>query len=148
MDEVLTNEIILPPEAFADTVKKRPAPSTDPQLQHLVDFGSTLEEVSTNFKARMDAFQRVDGTGDGSNKYYRLGSHIYTSAASCLDRIIANHSDMPHHDVNVLERRIAFRLKRPAANIPDVKSDFREYWNNGNVIADESPDANSTYSPE
>jgi hypothetical protein len=43
---------------------------------------------------------------------------------------------MSHHEVAVLER-IAFRLKRLAGQIPDVKADFRKYWNDGSVIADD-----------
>jgi hypothetical protein len=136
-EEILTNEVILPPQSFANEENKQIGVSTDPQLSSLIDFGSTLDAITTNFKARMDTFQRIDGTGKGSNKYYRLGSHVYSSAASCLDRVIATPTvGISHHEVAVLER-IAFRLKRLANQIPDVKADFREYWNDGSAIADD-----------
>lgn len=137
VEEVLTNEIILPKEAFADVEKQKKEICADPQLQNLIDFGSTLDEIATKFKARMDLFQSIGGTGNGSNKYYRLGSHVYSSAATCMDRVIAvSGVGVSQYEVAVLER-ISFRLKRLARQIPDVDSDFREYWNDGALIADD-----------
>lgn len=137
VEEVLSNEILLPIVPEPDNKPKSATEVySDPQLRNPVDFGTSLESISRDFAERMKVFQAVDGIGNGTNKYYRLGSHVYTSAAVCVDRFLLHSAKgMRAQDVAVLER-LSTRLKRLASSIPAPGADFRQYWNDGSEIAE------------
>ena len=137
VEEVLTNEVVLPIEAFTEKTKQLTNQHPDPQLHTSIEFGTTLEATAQNFAARMKAFQAIDGSGDGTNKYYLLGAHVYTSAAMCLDRfLIYSSAGIKPQNVTILER-MSSRLKRLASQIPEPDADFRKYWNDGSEIAED-----------
>jgi len=137
VEEVLTNEIALPVEALAEGRKELGNSNSDPQLCSHIEFGTTLDDIAHGFAERMREFQKIDGCGNGTKKYYRLGAHVYTSAAICLDRfIIYSSAGIALQNLAVVEK-ISSRLKRLASQIPAPQVDFRTYWNEGSDIAED-----------
>ena len=137
VEEFLSNEVLLPVELLAEKKKDSASLHPDPQLRNLIDFGTTLDSIARSFAARMDAFQAVDGTGDGTNKYYLLGAHVYSSAAMCLDRFVVYSSTGISQQNLVVLGKLSSRLKRLASQIPGPRADFRKYWSDGSEIAEE-----------
>jgi hypothetical protein len=115
-----------------DVSKDLPA---DPRLHHLIDFGTSLADISRGFAARMDKFDAIDGFSN--DKFYALGAHVYSSVANCLDRFLGfSASGMSEQNRTVIER-ISVRLKRLAANLPDPNEPFPQYWTHGREISDD-----------
>ncbi|MGA2557987.1 MAG: hypothetical protein ABSG04_17090 [Verrucomicrobiota bacterium] len=135
VEEVLTNQIVLPVESLAEQRNELRGVHPDPQLRTHIEFGTTLDSIAEGLAARTSAFQAIGGSGDGTNKYYRLGAHVYSSAAMCLDRFLTfSSAGISVQNIVVLEK-ISSRLKRLASQIPDPDADFRKYWNDGSEIA-------------
>jgi hypothetical protein len=125
VEEVLANEIILPVELFAPRGDQAKQSNPDRAVQTFIDFGTDLVGISQGFLDRTNKFQAISGSGDGTNKFYRLGADVYSSAAICLDRfLVYSTAGIPAQNLAVLER-ISSRLKRLASQIPDPKADFR-----------------------
>jgi hypothetical protein len=138
VEEALSSEVVLPVTPETMTKNQRDFDShPDSQLRNPIDFGTSLNEIAQRFSVRMQQFQAIDGTGNGSNKYYLLGSHVYHSAAMCLDRFLVYSSvGISAQDEAILER-ISTRLKKLADKLPNPGDDFRKYWNDGSQIAED-----------
>jgi hypothetical protein len=107
----------------------------DQRLNETIDFGSSLEEIATNFKRRMDEFNAIEGAGP--DKFLDLGAHVYSCCARSLDMFLANNAPAQEHRAFV--QAISMRLKRLADYGPDYfkSNPFPKYWADGTEIADE-----------
>lgn len=114
---------------------KATRPYADQRLNKTIDFGSSLEEIATNFKKRMDEFNAIDG--NTPDKFLDLGAHIYSCCARSLDMFLANNAPAPEHRAFV--QTVSMRLKRLADYDPDYfkSNSFPKYWADGTEIADE-----------
>jgi hypothetical protein len=135
VEQFLANELPLP--VVDSPVHKSEAANDshpDKRLHNLIDFGTTLKSISQGFAKRMDEFQSIDGCTN--DKYYLLGSHVYSSAADCLDRFLIYSSAGVSAQNHAMLEKISSRLKRLASDIPGPKAlDFRTYWNDGSETA-------------
>ncbi len=120
-------------EASDDSAKKQ---HPDARLRRLIDFGSTLAEIADGFTKRMDEFDAIDGAGP--DKFLDLGAHVYTSAATCLDRFLTySAGNLTPENRRVLEN-YSTRLKQLAAASHDyVKKPFPQLWKDGRKISDD-----------
>ena len=133
--QFLSNELPLPLNENPPAEEKKSSQlHPDKRLHKLIDFGSNLDSIADGFALRMKEFQSIDGVSN--DKYYWLGSHVYSSAADCLDRFLTySTSGLSDQNVSILEK-LSSKLKRLAAAIPGPKdTDFRTYWNDGSEIA-------------
>lgn len=105
----------------------------DRRLNETIDFGSSLEEIATNFKKRMDEFNAIGGVGP--DKFLNLGAHIYSCCARSLDMFLANNLHAQEHRAFV--QAVSMRLKRLADYGSDYDNSFSKYWADGTEIADE-----------
>lgn len=107
----------------------------DQRLNETIDFGSSLEEIATNFKRRMDEFNAIDGAVP--DKFLDLGAHIYSCCARSLDMFLANDAHAQEH--RAFAQAVSMRLKRLADYDPDYlkHNPFPKYWADGTEIADE-----------
>ena len=113
-------------------VKTLPA---DKRLHKLIEFGTDLESITNGFQRRMDEFNAIDGCTH--DKFYALGAHVYTSAATCLDRFLTHSAaSMDYQDQRVLDK-ISANLKHMAANFENYSGDFRDYWKDGTKAAND-----------
>ncbi len=89
VEEFVSGKLPLPPPpksaAATKEIKELPA---DSRLHNPIDFGKTLNAISSGFAAQMDLFDAIDGVHP--DKFYDLGSHIYGSVATCLDRFLSS----------------------------------------------------------
>lgn len=114
----------------AKTAKRHP----DPRLNEIIEFGTTLEEIATNFKLRMDQFNSIDGAV--GEKFLDFGAHVYSCCARSLDLFVAKNDPAQEHGTFVQD--VSLRLKRLAGHSPDYsKTDFLQYWADGTEIADQ-----------
>jgi hypothetical protein len=133
IERLLADDLPLPVPPKKPEKQNRNDLSGDPQLRSMIDFGSTPEAIAKAFGARIQKLDSIDGVRP--NKYYRLGGHVYASAAECLDRSLTNSaSKIPAQDRKVLER-ISTDLKDLATNIPDKNAPFPDYWTQGLEIS-------------
>jgi hypothetical protein len=135
VNELLTNQLPIPTiieSAPSKNIDSKVLPA-DKRLHYPIDFGMTLSDISRGFSARMDKFDAISGVSN--DKFYTLGSHVYSSVAICVDQFLTySASGMPERDRTVLDR-ISARLKRLASQIPDSKAPFPDYWNEGRDIS-------------
>ena len=82
----------------------------DQRLNETIDFGASLEEIATKFKARMDEFTAIDGAGP--DKFLDLGAHVYACCARSLDMFLANNESAQEH--RGFAQSVSMRLKRLA----------------------------------
>ncbi|GAB4140534.1 MAG: hypothetical protein Tsb009_09910 [Planctomycetaceae bacterium] len=110
----------------------------DDRLNRPIDFGATLDEISSRFKSRMDEFNAIDGSTN--DKFLNLGAYVYTCVASSLDLVITKRSTTPESR-SILES-ISRRLKRLANYDSDylTKNPFPKYWADGTELAIELMD--------
>jgi len=133
VDEFVTGKLPTPEPAVV--VKPQADLPPDKRLHQLLEFGTTLQEIANGFATRMAEFLRIDGVHP--DKYYRLGAHVYTSAAAGLDRFLTySAAGMSEQNRSGLER-ISSRLKRLAQQIPKPGDPFPDYWKTGQEIADD-----------
>ena len=131
--ELLAGELPLPgpPEPGAKKLPLHP----DKRLHNLIDFGSTLPDISRGFSPRMEEFNAI--SGGNNDKYYRLGAHVYSSAAESLDQYLAwSAAGLAEPKRKVLEK-VSTKLKILSANLPSPKDPFPDYWQAGTEIATE-----------
>jgi len=102
----------------------------DQRLNERIDFGSSLNEIATNFKRRMDEFNA------SPDKFLELGAHVYSCCARSLDMFLANN---PHaHEHRAFVQSVSMRLKRLADYDPAYYlTRFQTYFDHGTEIADE-----------
>jgi hypothetical protein len=139
---VKVNDLLLGKLAIPELVPQKPASRKaelnkhpDPRLRTLIDFGTSLEEISSGFARRLDEFDAIDG--GGRDKFLDLAAHVYSSAANCLDRFLSfSSSGMSPQDKNAVER-IVTRLKTLGATADEyVGRPFPQYWIDGRQISD------------
>lgn len=106
----------------------------DERLRQPHDFGSSVEEIATQFVARMDEF---DGEGGATNnKFLNLGTHVYYSVARSLENAL---STQPYNsDVRMRPQlfEIVLSLRRLADDSSSyVRRPFPDFWNEGRAIS-------------
>jgi len=118
----------------APNAKKR-TQHADQRLNEIIDFGSSLQEIATKFKSRMDEFNAIDGSGP--DKFLDLAAHVYSCCARSLDIYLGNSSTTSEN--HVFAKDASIRLKRLADYGPDYleNNPFPKYWVDGTEIADE-----------
>jgi hypothetical protein len=104
----------------------------DPRLRALVDFGTTLEEISAGFAARMNEFDAVEM---GKDKYFDLGAHVYTSVAECLDRYVAQAGAQVTEANRSTVERLSTRLKELAGRANAYLKNVPQFWIDGREIS-------------
>jgi hypothetical protein len=133
VQELLQGKLPLPSPKDRDLRTGPRDPPADPRLNALINLGTTLQQISKAFTARMNQFKAIDGVSP--DKFYALGAHVYESAATCIDQFLTyNSHDLPFEAHAAIDK-ISSRLKRLAAGIPDADAPFPQYWDDGDEVA-------------
>ncbi len=135
-DELLRGLLPLPghvPESETEQIFwDRDAP--DERLRQPQDFGSSVEEIASQFIARMDEFDREGGATN--NKFLNLGAHVYYSVARSLENVLRTQ---PYNmDVRMRPQltEIVQGLRRLADDSSSyVRRPFPDFWNEGRAIS-------------
>lgn len=108
----------------------------DDRLNHPINFGSSFDEIARGFAKRMDEFDALDG--GVPDKFRDLGSHVYTSVATCLDRALAYSTAKLFPENRKVLEDLSTRLKQLAAASHDyLEKPFPQYWRDGRKISDD-----------
>lgn len=137
ISELLRGKLPEPePETAGVDTREPTAASNTAHLGQLIDFGSSLPEISTRFAEKMADFAAIDGMGMyPRTKHHMQGAHVYASVANCLDRFLT-FSRMRVEDRSPIER-ITHRLKQLASALPAPGAPFPNYWDDGRALSEE-----------
>jgi hypothetical protein len=133
--ELVEDKLPLPPKQVDETSREDPKRSAigDPRLKETLDFGTTPQNIADNFSARMDRFNSLSA---GPDKFLELGAHLYTSAATALDRYLTYSAiDLDATNREVI-RNLSSDLKRLASSVRSYGSKpYPLYWDEGTKVA-------------
>ena len=106
----------------------------DSRLRLPIEFGETLEQISSGFSQRMNQFNDISGfTND---KFLNLGKHAYLSAIRSIEQYLeSNGYSLPVGQRPQLEQ-IVSELKTLASETSlYTKRPFPKYWETGTEIS-------------
>jgi len=133
--KLLNGELPLPtsPVTVARDPTFQHGSDVDPRLKVPLDFGSTVQNISSAFTTRMQTFRSLSA---GPDKFRNLAAHVYTSVAICLDRYLTYSASSLDSPARAVIKEVSTGLKRLVACIDDYNSKaFNAYWDDGEKLA-------------